>query len=114
MPPAIVVSTGETTSTVYVAAVAVCRTCQRHFGALSRRPKPATPPDEATVSAAFASLVAELGGVADHRMQCSYCVSAGGQRDMRSWELRTVPEHLPPARGGWLDWDGEEAEEGAP
>ena len=109
---AITVSTGETTSTVYVAVVAPCRTCRRLFGALSRRRKPAAVPDEAAASAAFGRLIASLGGVAGQQVQCSYCVSAGRPpRDMRSWALRTVPDHLPPARDGWLDWDGDEAED---
>ena len=109
---AITVSTGETTSTVYVAVVAPCRTCRRLFGALSRRLKPAEAPDEAVARVAFARLIASLGGAAGQQVQCSYCVSAGRPpRDMRSWELRLAPNHLPPARGGWLDWDGDEAEE---
>lgn len=112
-PSPIVVASGETDATVYVAACCDCRTCGRIFGALSRRAKPAEAPDEDTVRAAFVALLASLGCAVGQRVQCSYCASAGGRdgRDMRSWELRTVPDHLPPSRGGWLNWAGEEAED---
>lgn len=119
----IVILSGETDATVYVAATCTCRACGRVFGALSRRVKPADVLGDDAVCAAFLRLLGDLGcsGVRPSErttrpspgqpVWCSYCASAGGKRDMRAWELRTVPDHLPPARGGWLAWDGEEAED---
>lgn len=131
-PSPIAVETGETKLTVYVAATANCRSCGRVFGALSRRLKPAEVPAEDAVRAAFSDLLASCGCEVGQDVRCSYCASAGkparrvrepaprppdsrtaqtGGRDMRSWELRADPERLPPPRGGWLAWDGKEAEE---
>lgn len=131
-PSPIAVETGETRLTVYVAATANCRSCGRVFGALSRRLKPAEVPAEDAVRAAFVDLLASCGCQVGQDVRCSYCASAGkptrrvreplppppdsqpaqtGGRDMRSWDLRMAPENLPPAIGGWLEWDGTEADD---